>query len=759
MRRARLANQLRSCRIVLEKVRKEEPHSQARDRKLCLFCEKSENEVCGGDETIPDLCSNPACMDRVVKFFDEEPIKDQICEICITSPSAKRVYSYEHVKIIREISEAVTGTRKQINELEKRTFQPKCQNVIECTKNWKEFIQELKDAGFSSSDPIKTYILVLAQKRSWSSTRQTCLSCRKDWINTVEVIRRILVKTSLISKFLRLKFTYDENNREIVYDYFLKPVTKPQHSQINALESTRDFRLVEEYNFGPYTVSIMLDPDYGENVYSIRTLTDKDNALLGILEEVVKGLRGEPQVTPSSTRFLALDELLQVREQEASRILRQRYPELPRDTSSSLAELICYESIGIGSVSAFLTDEDVEEFFIDQPGVPIYLDHRKWGRCRTNVTPPFSELKKIETRLRAESGARLDRLNPSIKTEISTRKFTVRASIDISPLAADGFHLDVRRVGRNRLSLTALVENGTISSEVAAYLYFCILRKINIIVVGEPGSGKTTMINALDLLTPPSWRKITIEDALESIPQREFGKHQVRLKVEPFEERKRFRSKSREIISLLHRTPDLIYLGEIQTAAHSKAMFHALSAGLTGLQTCHAYSPEQALVRWVIHHGVPPICLLQAGIIMHMKKLGPATRCNQKRKLVRLCEIKEGTNKSKLINFAPESVELVDVFRWDPLSDTIKQGTDLFETPALQSIKEYEAITRKLFEDEIHKYASLFSALAERKETDIRSTTKLFNNLSGDYIGADRKAGNRHLETPVQVDGVPNSSL
>jgi Flp pilus assembly CpaF family ATPase len=695
-------------------------------------------------------------MDRVVRFFTEAPIEDRIREISIVSPSGKRVYSYDHVKIIREISEVVTGTRKEVNELEKRVFQPKCHNFNECSRSWTEFIQELKSGGFSSTDPIKTYVRVLAQKRVLCSTRQPCLSCRKTWISSLEIIRRLLVKTILISRFLKLKLNYDETSREMIYSYFLKPRVVPRSSQTYASESTKDFHLAEEYTFGPYSVSIMLDPDYGESFYSVESLTQKDDSLLGILEEVVKDIRSVPQVTAKSTSFLTLDELLQIREQEASRILLQRYPELPKDTSSSLAELICYESIGIGSVSAFLTDENVEEFFIDQPGVPIYLDHRNWGRCRTNVTPPFSELKKIETRLRTESGFRLDRLNPSIKTEISTRRFAVRASIDISPLAADGFHLDVRKLGRNRLSLAALVENETLSSEAAAYLYFCLLRKVNIIAVGEPGSGKTTMINALDLLTPSSWRKITIEDAIESIPQREFGKHQVRLKVEPFEERRRFRSKSREIISLLHRTPDLIYLGEIQTASHSKAMFHALSAGLTGLQTCHAYSPEQALVRWVIHHNVPPICLRQIGIIIHMRKLGLTTRSNQKRKVVRLCEVKEETDKNKPLNFSSSSVQLVDVFRWDPLSDVLKQRIDLFETPALQSIKEYEALTRQMFEEEIYRYRSLFNTLAEIKETDIHSITKLFSNTLGNRIEVNNKVRSDHIEASDQSDNVPN---
>jgi ABC-type oligopeptide transport system ATPase subunit len=275
-------------------------------------------------------------------------------------------------------------------------------------------------------------------------------------------------------------------------------------------------------------------------------------------------------------------------------------------------------------------------------------------------------------------------------------------------------------------------------------------------VVGEPGSGKTTLINALDLLTPQSWRKITIEDTLESIPQKKFGKHQVRLKVEPFEEKIKLRSKSREIISLLHRTPDVIYLGEIQTASHSRAMFHALSAGLTGLQTCHAHSPEQALVRWVIHHKVPPICLQKAGIIIHMKKLGLTTGQDQKRRVIRVCEIREEVDSGKLIDFSLNSVKLVDVFRWDPMSNTLHQKSDLFETPALRSIREYEALTRPMFEEELNRYRSLFEKLVESKETDILSTTNLFSNTLRNQIEVRKKATSDNIGTQNQGDKILN---
>jgi len=729
-----LPTQYRPCKILTKYSIHGGKPTLTRGRRLSVLCNKPEEEVCARYSAIPDLSANPACMTRIVDYIRERTVDGAVDQISIISPSVTRVYTHDHVRIMNEISEVAGKISVELSESKASTFQGKCPNSDECSNGWSQFIQRMISENAISSDPIKAYINILAEKRSLDGKKGKCLSCRRIHSNLLQSIKQLLQRTTLVSKFLQLRLNYDENEREETYSYFFQPLIIPRISLMNDGKMTGEFYPTEQYIAGSYTINVSVSQGRGENFYSIESPIDKDNALRKIVGEVTSEIKNVPNVTTSHARFLSLDELLRIREHEASRLIRQRFPEIPQNTLSSIAELSCYRSIGMESIAPLLIDENVEEFFIDQPGAFVYLDHRRWGRCRTNIILPISELKKIETRLRAESGYRLDRLNPSIKTDISTKRFAVRASLDISPLAADGFHLDVRRLGKRHLSLVALIQNGTLSSEAATYLYFCVLRKRNIVAVGEPGSGKTTMINALDLLTPPQWRKITIEDVIESIPQRGFGKHQVRLKVEPFEEKKRLRSKGREIISLLHRTPDLIYLGEIQTRSHSKAMFHALSAGLTGLQTCHADSPEQAIVRWVIHHNVPLVCIRQIGIIIHMKRVGTSDEGIQRRRVVRVCEIKEDNQTDGSLNLSSSSVQLVDIFKWNPSSDSLIKRIDLFETPSMHAIREYEALPRSLFEEEFNKLKSLFETLVKKNDADINSTTKIFGEVSREQV-------------------------
>nr|MDO8100294.1 ATPase, T2SS/T4P/T4SS family [Candidatus Njordarchaeota archaeon] len=729
-----MPTQNRFCKILTKNAIHRGKPTLTGGRRLSVLCNKPEEEVCARYSAIPDLSANPACMARIVDYIRERAVDGAVDQISIVSPSVTRVYTCDQVKIINEISEVADRISLEMNELKPETFQGKCSNSEECSNGWSQFIQRMIRESPVSSDPIKAYINILAEKRSLDGKKGKCLSCRRIHLNLLHSIKQLLQRTTLLSKFLQLRLNYDENEREETYSYFFQPLIIPRISLTSDGRVIGEFYPTEQYIVGPYTINVSVSRGRGENFYSIESPIDKDNALRRIVGEVTSEIKNVPNVTTSHARFLGLDEMLQLREHEACRLIRQRFPEISQDTLSSIAELSCYRSIGMESIAPLLIDENIEEFFIDQPGAFVYLDHRKWGRCRTSIVLPISELKKIETRLRTESGCRLDRLNPSIKTDISTKRFAVRAALDISPLAADGFHLDVRRLEKRHLSLVALIENKTLSSEAAAYLYFCVLRKRNIVAVGEPGSGKTTIINALDLLTPPHWRKITIEDVIESIPQRGFGKHQVRLKVEPFEEKKKLRSKGREIISLLHRTPDLIYLGEIQTPSHSKAMFHALSAGLTGLQTCHADSPEQAIIRWVIHHNVPLVCIHQVGIIVHMKRVGISNEGIQRRRVVRISEIKEDNQTDGSLNLSPSSVQLVDIFKWNPSSDSLIQRIDLFETPSMHAIREYEALPRSMFEEEFNRHKSLFETLVEKKEADINSTTKIFGEVSGDQV-------------------------
>jgi pilus assembly protein CpaF len=219
--------------------------------------------------------------------------------------------------------------------------------------------------------------------------------------------------------------------------------------------------------------------------------------------------------------------------------------------------------------------------------------------------------------------------------DLQIQDASLRFSASMPPLSPDGLHLEIRRARNNPFSIKELIDNGTLTPEVAAVLLFAVSCRFNITVTGGPGTGKTTLLNALDMTTPKWWRKIYIEDAIESREQATH--HQVRFRVDPMDELSMKFKKSDEIIKCLHRSPDYLILGEIQTAEHSKALFQAITAGLRTIQTCHSGSASSLISRWKLGHGIQDDNLALMDVIVTLERPRPG---ESKRRVSEVIEIR-----------------------------------------------------------------------------------------------------------------------
>ncbi|MFW9977567.1 MAG: ATPase, T2SS/T4P/T4SS family [Candidatus Thorarchaeota archaeon] len=296
-------------------------------------------------------------------------------------------------------------------------------------------------------------------------------------------------------------------------------------------------------------------------------------------------------------------------------------PELNSTTIRVIADFVTHKNTPISGMFPLILDECVEEIYLDRPGEQVYFDHSKFGRVQTNFQMNDDEVLKLTTLLRAESNLHLDRKNPSLKTDLVLYDVPLRFSTSMPPLSPDGMNLEIRRARVKPFTIFDLVQNGTLSYKAAALLILSINSRLNITITGEPGTGKTTLMNALDFTTPEIWRKIYIEDVLES--RMIEGNHQVRFRVTPLDENTSMLDKSTEIIKCLHRSPDYLILGEIQTIEHSRALFQSIVAGLRSIQTCHSSSPSSLVTRWVVEHHVSTSSLALMDLIVSLKKPNP----------------------------------------------------------------------------------------------------------------------------------------
>lgn len=439
------------------------------------------------------------------------------------------------------------------------------------------------------------------------------------------------------------KIVFLESKRGMMYlemDDHIQPVGPPWYS--NEWESVYfghndviidSEKIVDIYVVGPYVILFRNDEDViiQQSIPRIQTALEHD-----LYIRVYNELIGSDAIKFTS-RIKLDDKVSQIAEIVSSHIM-DSIPEIRYNTRLRLSNIISQRFTVLGSITPIILDDEVEEIFLDRPGTPIYFDHRRFGRCYSSETLDNTEVARMITFLRAESNMHIDRRNPSIKIDVEFFEIPLRFSASLPPLTPDGFHMQIRRAKHSPFSILDLIINGTTPIEAAAMLILAINSRMNITITGEPGVGKTTLLNALDMITPKKWRKIYVEDVIESRIHDEH--HQVRLRVNPIDEITSSLDKSTEIVKTLHRSPDYLILGEIQTDSHSNALFQALSAGLRSIQTCHSGSASDLVTRWTLAHNIPisNLALMDVIVTLDRPKAGESAR-----KIREIVEVRRNT--------------------------------------------------------------------------------------------------------------------
>jgi len=481
--------------------------------------------------------------------------------------------------------------------------------------------------------------------------------------------------------------------------------------------------LIKVYTIGTpplYKISIFEEFSEYEKIYQFCLNLDsksEEKFFISIIEDVIKNIE-----SIEFDEIVSLPSLIRFYKNAAKKLLDKKYLKLNIEEKERLAYLTSLKILNLEKLFPLLIDDYVEEIFLDAPHDNIYLNHQEFGRCVTCLKLNMMELERIKTFLRIYSGQRLDYSNPSLKFVIKNEFFNCRFAIDVDPLQIDKIGLDIRKLNKNIFSIQDLLKNGTLNPEIAAFLYFCILNRINITVMGETDTGKTTLINTLDLMTPKDFRKIYIENTVESLNQRGFGKHQLKYLVDsddninlqndifnPF-------SKSNQIKTLLHRSPDLIYLGEILTKEEAQAMFHCLASGLVGFQTIHSNSLESLLNRLIYFFDIEPSCLNDLGIVIFMKKI------KYKRILISVSEITfEIENRITKIN---------TIFNYIPEKDSWDLKSSIFDTRLMEQLIKFENICENTFNNYLAIYNDIFTWLYNYKYMENDQLVSFFHKIS-----------------------------
>jgi Flp pilus assembly CpaF family ATPase len=370
----------------------------------------------------------------------------------------------------------------------------------------------------------------------------------------------------------------------------------------------------------------------------------------------------------------------------AANIIKRYFPNLTSDFLELVSLSFSLESLKLKKIFPLLMDQFIEEIFLDSMDDNIYINHQKYGRCKTEIRLDNEDIEAIKTHLRLESIKRLDKDQPSLIHVINNEYFNCRFSIDIYPSHWKDCAIDIRKMNKNVFTIFDLILLKTLDFEMAAFLILCLFYRINITIAGEVDSGKTTLLNALDLLVPSEFRKIYVEENIETLEIPTNYGHQLKYIVEPEIDHDN-NKKGKEIYKLLHRSGDLVILGEILSEYETKALFHCLSAGLKGIQTTHASKISGLLNRWMIHYKIEKDCLNDLGIIIFMKKI------NNSRIITSINEINYEINNQK--------IEISNFFEYNPqLSKWLKKDS-IANAKFLTELNSYLYLPIEIFEQQL----------------------------------------------------------
>jgi len=342
-----------------------------------------------------------------------------------------------------------------------------------------------------------------------------------------------------------------------------------------------------------------------------------------------------------------------------SRVLDIRDIVLSAFDRARLVQEVVDEVLGLGPIQGLLRNNEITEIMVNRFD-SIYIEQEgKIFQSRLRFSSE-EHLRRTIERIVAHVGRRIDESSPLVDARLPDGS---RVNAVVPPIALDGAILTIRKFSAEPFTIDDLISLGTLPEEAATFLKTCVEAKLNILISGGTGSGKTTTLNVLSSFIPDNERVITVEDAAElQLAQ----PHVVRMESRPVNIEGKGLVTIRDLVrNSLRMRPDRIVVGEVRDGA-ALDMLQAMNTGHEGsLTTIHANSSKDALVRienLVLMAGVEfPIRVIREqiseaiDIIIHQARLRDGSR--------RVTEISEVTG------IDVDSIQLQDIYKFSTDSE------------------------------------------------------------------------------------------
>ena len=312
-----------------------------------------------------------------------------------------------------------------------------------------------------------------------------------------------------------------------------------------------------------------------------------------ITEEIVSELRNAclSRLDPNIVAAMPAERLILDVERLVSEIATERRFQLNAREQHILANELVHDITGLGPLEQLLEDDSIADIMVNGPNRTFI---EKGGKV-TMANIQFRDtahLINICQRIAAAVGRRIDESSPMVDARL---KDGSRVNIVFPPLALDGPYVSIRKFGKKPVDFGQLIKWGALTLPVARVLEIASQARLNMVVSGGTGSGKTTMMNAMSRMIDHGERVITVEDAAELQFQQP---HVVRLETRPSSLEGRGEVNQRDLVrNALRMRPDRIIIGEVR-GGEAFDMLQAMNTGHDGsMSTIHANTTRDALTR------------------------------------------------------------------------------------------------------------------------------------------------------------------
>ncbi len=480
----------------------------------------------------------------------------------------------------------------------------------------------------------------------------------------------------------------------------------------------------------PYSHAAIVEDAKGELKYSViePTLTAEDESWISELKKILWD-----ELIVNTKDFKEKEKTEAFLNQKITETARKYKIKLDETTLSKYQYFISRDFLHFGKIDGIMRDENIEDASCDGIGSPVFIWHRKYESIPSNIS--FSTAEELENfifRIAYLCGRHISIAQPLLDGTLPDgSRAQLTYGTEVTP---KGSTFTIRKFRKNPLTITDLIINKALSPEIAAYYWFLIENRHSVMIGGDIGGGKTTMLNAISLFIRPTLKIVSIEDTQEiRLPHKNW---------EMMVTRQGLGTGSGAVgetglgsISMfdllraaLRQRPDFIIVGEIR-GEEAYALFQAMATGHLGLTTIHAEHVNGVLHRLTTKPmNIPHTQVENLNAISIVRRL-----------VVNNVSMRRTISVSEMLGWdrKTDDFKIQEVFRWDAEKD---EYNSLGQSPLLKRIADTFGQSEDEINDELRKRKTILDYMIRKHIRSYEDVSKLILDYFSDPERVYRKA-------------------